>query len=369
MRLRRRTTGSPLQTHGPARKRDNAISEREMNTEKWARMTDTVGETTDELAQIDSLANAALTLWPLPGDARAKRINVSENVTYLVQSSAGKAILRIHRVGYHTDRAISCELAWSAALRSEGVIRTPAWRLGRNGEAIQTIGHDRLAPRQMVMFDFVAGEAPSEDQNLAPAFQELGAIAAQTHLHSLRWVKPRPFERLRWDLDTVFGDAATWGDWRRGPGVDAAIRSVLEAAESEVIRCLTIYGHEPDRFGLIHADMRLANLILGPEGPVVIDFDDCGFGWFLFDFASAISFMEDSPQISTLKDAWLQGYQTIRPLGSVDVAAIDALVMLRRMSLLAWIGSHIDAPEPQALAPDFAANTASLAEVFLSHKK
>ena len=50
MRLRRRTTGSPLQTHGPARKRDNAISEREMNTEKWARMTDTVGETTDELA-------------------------------------------------------------------------------------------------------------------------------------------------------------------------------------------------------------------------------------------------------------------------------------------------------------------------------
>ena len=112
MRLRRRTTGSPLQTHGPARKRDNAIREREMNTEKWARMTDTVGETTDELAQIDSLANAALTLWPLPGDARAKRINVSENVTYLVQSSAGKAILRIHRVGYHTDRAISCELAW-----------------------------------------------------------------------------------------------------------------------------------------------------------------------------------------------------------------------------------------------------------------
>ena len=39
--------------------------------------------------------------------------------------------------------------------------------------------------------------------------------------------------------------------------------------------------------------------------------------------------------------------------------------MLRRMALLAWIGSHIEAPEPQALAPDFAANTARLGRDWL----
>ena len=41
--------------------------------------------------------------------------------------------------------------------------------------------------------------------------------------------------------------------------------------------------------------------------------------------------------------------------------------MLRRMALLAWIGSHIEAPEPQELAPDFARVTAELGEEYLSN--
>ncbi len=164
----------------------------------------------------------------------------------------------------------------------------------------------------------------------------------------------------------MFGAAPTWGDWRRGPSVDAQIRKTLERAEAEITARLTAYGRGADCYGLIHADMRLANLILGPDGPVLIDFDDCGFGWFIFDFAAAVSFIEDSPQIPALKDAWLAGYQTVRPLRREDIAQIDTLVMLRRLSLLAWIGSHIEAPEPQALAPDFAEISAKLAEVYLS---
>jgi hypothetical protein len=38
---------------------------------------------------------------------------------------------------------------------------------------------------------------------------------------------------------------------------------------------------------------------------------------------------------------------------------------LRRMALLAWIGSHMEAPEPRALAPDFATNTEKLGEAWL----
>ena len=39
--------------------------------------------------------------------------------------------------------------------------------------------------------------------------------------------------------------------------------------------------------------------------------------------------------------------------------------MLRRMALLAWIGSHIEAPEPQELAPGFAATTARLGQAYM----
>jgi len=116
---------------------------------------------------------------------------------------------------------------------------------------------------------------------------------------------------------------------------------------------------------LIHADMRLANLLVGPAGTQLIDFDDCGFGWYLYDFAAGISFIEDHPQVPALKEAWVKGYRTVRALPVDEEAEIDTFVMLRRMALLAWIGSHMEATEPQALAPDFARVSAELGAAYL----
>jgi Ser/Thr protein kinase RdoA (MazF antagonist) len=86
----------------------------------------------------------------------------------------------------------------------------------------------------------------------------------------------------------------------------------------------------------------------------------------MYDFAAAISFIEDHPQVPRLKEAWLKGYRRVRTLDPADEAMIETMVMLRRMALLAWIGSHIEAPEPQALAPDFAVRTAELAKRYLA---
>jgi Ser/Thr protein kinase RdoA (MazF antagonist) len=111
--------------------------------------------------------------------------------------------------------------------------------------------------------------------------------------------------------------------------------------------------------------MRLANLLVNADGTRLIDFDDCGHGWLMYDFAAAISFIEDDPRIPACKAAWLRGYRSVRPLQPGDIAEIDTFVMLRRMALLAWIGSHIEAPEPQKLAPGFAETTARLGQAWL----
>jgi Ser/Thr protein kinase RdoA (MazF antagonist) len=148
--------------------------------------------------------------------------------------------------------------------------------------------------------------------------------------------------------------------------VTPGIRAVLEQAEAAIRARLAAYGKGPDRYGLIHADMRLANLLISEGQTRLIDFDDCGFGWFLYDFAAAISFIEDDPRIPQFRAAWLAGYRSIRPLTAVDEAEMGTFIMLRRMALLAWIGSHIEAPEPQALAPHFASNTAALATEWLA---
>lgn len=319
------------------------------------------------LEHLEVLANSSLHLWDLPQGARARLINVSENATYLVEAGEEKAVLRIHRENYHSERAIECELEWSRALGRDGGVMTPGVRLGRDGKAIQS---GRVAPlphpRFMVLFEFVEGRQPDESEDLVAPFAELGGIAARTHVHSISWPRPQPFERLIWNLDTVFGPAPTWGRWRDGPNVTPAVEVVLARVEDTITRRLKAFGDGPDRYGLIHADMRLANLIISATGTRLIDFDDCGFGWYLYDFATGISFMEDHPQVPALRASWVEGYRKVRTLSDAEEREIDTFVMLRRLALLAWIGSHIEAPEPQALAPDFARISAELGEAYLT---
>jgi len=320
------------------------------------------------LSYLEVLANNSLSLWFVPEDARARLINVSENATYLVEGRDWKSVLRVHRENYHSERAIQCELEWSRALKESGEIITPDYYLGVDGNPIQSgIVEGLPAPRFMVMFHFVEGSEPDEQQDLVKPFEELGRIAAKTHLHSIQWQRPQPFERLTWNLDAVFGSNPTWGNWRDGPNVNPEIREILERVETTVKDRLTEFGTGTDRYGLIHADMRLANLLIDENGTCLIDFDDCGFGWFLYDFATGISFMEDHVQVPALKESWLKGYRQIRDLSEAEADQLDTFIMLRRMALLAWIGSHIEAPEPQQLAPDFARVSAELGSTYLEN--
>ncbi len=330
-------------------------------------MTQTAENTIATSNVLDIVANDSLQLWDLPAGSRARLINVSENATYMVEAPNGaRHILRVHRENYHTERAIECELAWAKAMRVEGFVQTPANILGKDGNAIQTVSDPRLpAPRFMVMFEFVSGKEPNPDEDLVGLFEHLGEIAAQTHNHSLQWQRPHDFERLTWNTETVYGTKPTWGDWRNGPNVGPDDRKVLEALEEVVVQRLYAFGQSNDRYGLIHADMRLANLLIDGDTTVVIDFDDCGIGWYLYDFAAGISFMEDHPQVPALKEAWVLGYRKFRELPEADYNEIDTFIMLRRVALLAWMGTHPEVEVVKELSGEFCKNTVILAKAYL----
>lgn len=317
--------------------------------------------------ELSLLATAALPLWGISDAAELRLINLSENATFLVTAPDGcKTILRVHRPGYHSHRAIECELAWMKALTADGGVPTPAPIPGRNGKLIQRLALTGMPERHSVLFEFLEGVEPDPDSDLIDPFHQLGAIAARTHIHSIGWSRPLSFERLVWDDDMVFGRSPTWGQWQDGPGVDAASFDVLSRAEGLCRRRLAKYGQDSDRFGLIHADMRLANLLIDKGVTRLIDFDDCGLGWFMYDFAAAISFMETHPVVPQLRAAWLDGYRSVRPISAEDEFEIDSLVMMRRLALLAWIGSHSETDLAKEQAPHFAIGSVDLAHRFLA---
>ncbi len=129
------------------------------------------------------------------------------------------------------------------------------------------------------------------------------------HRHARRWSRPAWFTRFHWDYPAAFGAQARWGRWQDGIGVGPAERQVLTRLDDVLRARLAAFGTGPARYGLVHADTRLANLLVHDGSVSVIDFDDSGFSWYLYDLGTAVSFFEHSPEVPALVDSWLAGYR------------------------------------------------------------
>jgi len=328
-----------------------------------------------QLQHLEYVARRSLPLWGIEVNAEVKLLSLSENATYLIyseqspvidnQGNPQPVILRVHRTGYHTHNAIRSELAWMKALQAEEKLTTPQAIAGTNGEYIQKINTEKLREsRFAVLFELIPGEAPDESQLIEP-FKRLGAVTARMHKHARQWQRPDYFERLIWDFDGCLGEVQLWGDWHDGPGLTNEGSVLLENAQVLIQQRLRSFGSDADKFGLIHADLRLANLLESDGETRVIDFDDAGLGWFMYDVAGAVSFIETRGDLTQLIAAWIAGYRTQGELSTEEIAEIPTFILLRRMTLLAWIASHAETELAQQQGEEFTRGTVRLAGKYL----
>lgn len=314
-----------------------------------------------------AVARAALDQYDISAEATLRLLNLSENATYLVEDRGTQSILRVHRENYHRPHEIESELDWLAALRADSDVTVPTVLPARDGSRLVTVEVNGN-PRHIVHFDMVAGSEPDENALTLDDFHLLGRITAALHEHSQRWTRPAGFGRFSWDWEHSLGDQPRWGRWLDAEGVGDSERQVLERAQDLLYRRLVEYGTGPQRFGLIHADLRLANLLVDPvsSGITVIDFDDCGFGWYFYDFGTAVSFIEDDPKLPEWQESWVSGYRSRRELPTEDEDMLASFVLLRRLLLLAWMGSHSHSKESATKAISYAAGSCALADRYLS---
>src|SRR5437762_5713428 len=94
----------------------------------------------DVMARVLGCAQDALAAYGGHPEALVELLNVSENATFLVTDpDAGPSVLRVHRLGYHTEPEIASELAWMEALRAEAGVRTPRVLPAADGRQVVTV--------------------------------------------------------------------------------------------------------------------------------------------------------------------------------------------------------------------------------------
>jgi Ser/Thr protein kinase RdoA (MazF antagonist) len=307
---------------------------------------------------MSDLIARALPAYGLPPDTPLALLNRSENETW----AAGNLVLRLHRQGYHTNAEIASELAWLTALQDLPGLNAVRPVTGAQGLVTQIDG------RCIVAFARIPGQELQPGDDLARWFPPLGEITARLHLQARGWVLPQDFTRKRWDVQTILGPAPHWGHWRQAQGLDVRGEALLARATDTLADRLNAYGTGRKVFGLIHADLRLANLMVDGDRLTAIDFDDCGFGWWIYDLASALSFIETDPRLPDLIARWVEGYTRVAPLSTRDRAMIPSMILLRRVLLTAWLATRADSDTAQVLGgPAYTLGTLALAEEYLSH--
>jgi Ser/Thr protein kinase RdoA (MazF antagonist) len=327
-----------------------------------------------ELEQFRSLALEALRDWDLEVAAVAP-IKVRENAVFRVDLTDGRrAVLRVHRCGYHSDAELDSEFAWMSALEAAG-IPVPRVVPSRHGRNFEVIAASAGPPRQIDVFEWIDGRQlgsvesgiGSDSSVIAEQYAVIGAIAARMHNQTAGWQQPAGFCRHAWDAAGLMGEQPFWGRFWELDALTAAQRSLLLHARSRIARELAAYGTGSDRFGLIHADLVPENLLIDGPRVQVIDFDDAGFGWHLFELATSLYFITGDGVYPAAREALIRGYRSERELPDEAEARLPLFLAARGTTYLGWVHTRQGSETARELTPFLVERACAVAEEYLDH--
>lgn len=154
-------------------------------------------------------------------------------------------------------------------------------------------------------------------------------LTARLHDFSAQLTVPPWFTRNVVDRsDEAFEDSVA-GLLEREWSAEAA--STVRAAFPRFRAVQHRLGNGRDVFGVIHADIHHWNYLFHRGEVRLIDFDDSGWGHYLYDLAVTGQQIARLPQGPALWDALLGGYRRVRGLSPEHEAMIEAFRMLREI--------------------------------------
>ena len=328
----------------------------------------------EQIKQLALMAHKALSHWQLKANT-IKLIKYRENAVFSVITTEGtRYALRIHRPGYHDDAALRSELQWMAALANDGVW-VPEVIPTHHGDLMVKETTELLTePRQIDLFAWIEGSQLGSVEDglgdnaaeVARIYHAIGDTAARLHNQASRWTLPDGFKRHAWDAEGLVGEQPFWGRFWELESLTADQQAILIRARDRIRRELADYDQSPERYGLIHADFVPENLMTEGDHVRLIDFDDAGFGWHLFELATALYFIQEEPCYEVAKSALLEGYRQQRLLADEDLDWLELFLAARGFTYLGWIRSRQETETARELAPDLIRRACLQAERYLA---
>ena len=329
-------------------------------------------EPTEQAKRLAAAGQDVLRAWGISG-ATLALIKHRENAVFKVEKNGFTAALRMHRHGYHTDDELRSELQWMQALSGAG-IKVPEIIPATSGELFVDYYADGLPGElQVDLFEWIDGEQlGSVEEGVKDAaevdrtFGVLGDLAARVHNQAVSWMLPEGFTRHAWDAEGLAGEQPFWGRFWEIEAATESQRELLSRARERLYSALGALAKSPGSYSMIHADFAAENIMVDGDDVRLIDFDDAGFGWHLFELVTALYFIRGEDYFERAQDALIEGYRSHRQLTDEELELLPLFYLARGTTYVGWVHTRSETDTARELTPMLVEMACELADDYLS---
>ena len=277
-----------------------------------------------------------------------KLIKHRENAVFDVTLRGNvRVALRLHRPGYKKQEEIESELWWTNALAEQGFpVPVPVQNV--DGNYLSEISPEFIATVIKWVNGKPIGTVDANQFKISKQIDfELGKVIGNLHNITEDLSFPDWFSRPSWGIEGLLGEYPNWGKFWEGEHLRSKEKEIFTIARDRAYSLLKQYEKEGAKTLLIHADVIGENVFQNDSGISLIDFDDCGYGFPIYDLATAtIQSLEDI-NYQRRCNLILEGYDKVRSLKQVDTDLFPIFAMLRVLATSAWIVPRVSTNDPK----------------------
>ncbi len=309
-----------------------------------------------------AVALQALRAYGIPLDTVSiQPLNQTNNWSYRVDVCSSLReprafVLRIHRRSDVSVEELGSELEWLVAIRATTDLQVPSPVRTQDGALFGAIPFGDGRPRYHVLFDWLdAHFIRTSDQN-GTAAAKVGAFIGSLHQFARSFSPGSGFRRRRLDADRLLDWTAVDAGQHTYRIFTVEHRRLFEDVHRQTHQIFSLLDGRSTSFGLIHADLIWKNYFFHAGGVGAVDFEDCGWGYFLYDLAPTLVGYYDEPHYAALRAGLFAGYRRVCPLSRDDEPLLDTLMAARHVASCCWLARRLADPAWRARAADIVFN-------------
>lgn len=247
---------------------------------------------------------------------------------YLIETDSRSYILKISHHHWRTESDIQFELEFLDFLHQRNLpiahpLKTKAKQLWVTLHAVEG---DRYA----ALFPYAPGEIPQGDLNLEQSMI-MGEALGKVHQASLEFknATPRQALNLKYLLDDSLEIITPYLSDR------SQDLSYLSQAIANIKQQLTCLESKSPLWSVCWGDPHSGNVHFTTDNQITLfDFDQCGYGWRMFDLAKFLQVSLSAGIKRQVRDAFFVGYQKVQKLSDAETSSLQALTQMAH--IWAW---------------------------------